>query len=331
MSESNTPNLKKYILLLVAVVLVVLGLTGYLHYNNLHPSTDDAYVNAHIININAQVSGEVKHVSVSDHQYVKKGQLLFSLDPKPFTLKLQQAEANLLNTKQQVQAAIDKRNAAAASLTQAKANLELAKATYDRYTKLYAKHYLAKQTLDEQDNQLQVAQATVDNSKQQLKQAADAIGDHGKINAQIASAESAVNQARLNLQYTKVYAPMAGRIAQMSLHKGDSVNALQTAFNLIDNQHMWIDAHFKETQVGKMRVNMPVKVRVDMYPDKVFEGKIQSIAYGSGDSFSILPSQNDSGNWVKVTQRFTVKIKLIDDNAHYPLRVGSSASVRVES
>lgn len=320
---------KKYVILLFAIIIVVAGLISYVRYNTIHPSTDDAYINAHIIQVNAQVSGEVAQVYVSDHAFVKKGQLLFSLDPKPFQLKLQQAEADLLNTKQQVQADIDKRNAALALVDQSKANLVLARVTYARYQKLYAKQYVAKQTLDEQRNQLLVAKATLANATQQLKEANEIIGTSGRENSRIAAAESAVKQARLNLQYTKVYAQSSGRIAQFSLRAGDSVTALQTVFSLIDNAHMWVDAHFKETQIGKMRIGMPVEVNVDMYPDKVFAGKIASIAYGSGDSFSILPSQNDSGNWVKVTQRFTVKIKLVHAGAKYPLRVGSSATVRV--
>lgn len=320
---------KKYVVLLIAALAVAIGLFCYLHYQAQHPSTDDAYVNAHIVQINAEVSGQVNHVYVSNHQFVKKGQRLFTIDPQPFRLKLQQAEANLLNTRQQVQAAIDKREAAAASLTQAKANLVLAQHTYQRYQKLYAQHYLAKQQLDEQANQLQVAKANFVNAQQQLKAAADSVGDSQTGNSRIAAAQSAVNQARLNLGYTVVCAPVSGRIAQLNLREGDSVAALQTVFDVIDNAHMWVDAHFKETQIGKMKLNMPVEVHVDMYPDKLFHGKIVGIAYGSGDSFSILPSQNDSGNWVKVTQRFTVKVKLLNNQLHYPLRVGSSATVKV--
>lgn len=331
MTESKSQSIKKYLLLLVAVLIVAFGLAAYLHYNTVHPSTDDAYVNARIINVNAEVSGEVNRVAVTDHQYVKQGTLLFTLDPKPFEYQLKQAEADLINTTQQVQAARDKRNAAMASLSQARANLVLAKATYQRYQKLFAQHYVAKQKRDEQRNQLLVAQAAVANAEQQLKQATDAIGNVGQENGPIAAAEAAVNQARLNLGYTKVYAPVSGRVAQMSLHPGDSVAALQTVFNLIDNQYTWVDAHFKETQLTHMQVGMPVSVSIDMYPNKVFKGQIDSIAYGSGDSFSILPTQNDSGNWVKVTQRFTVKIKILDPSAQYPLRVGSSAFVRVTS
>lgn len=329
MSASLNEN-KKYLVLVIAAALVAIGLFGYLHYQNRHPSTDDAYVNAHMVQINAQVSGQVNHVYVSDHQFVKKGQRLFSIDPQPFLLKLQQAQANLLNTRQQVEAAIDKQQAAAASLAQAKANLVLAQTTYQRYQHLFTQHYLAKQQLDEQANQLQVAKANFNNARQQLKAATDSIGYSRIGNSRIAAAESAVKQAQLNLQYTTVYSPLAGRIAQLNLRRGDSVIALQTVFTVIDNQHMWIDAHFKETQIGKMHINMPVKVQVDMYPNKIFHGKIASIAYGSGDSFSILPSQNDSGNWVKVTQRFTVKINLLGKHLQYPLRVGSSATVQVD-
>ncbi len=326
---SQIQHIKKYIILMMSVVLLGLGLFFYVRYTNVHPETDDAYVNAHFVAINTRVSGEVRQVYIKDDQFVEKGQLLFALDARPFVFALQQAQANLLDAKQRVKAAMDKRNAAAASLEQARADVILAQSTFARYHALYAKHYVAKQTLDEQSNQLAVAKAKVHNAIQQLQEAEDDIGTTGQINSHIAVAQSAVQQALLNLQDTKVYAPNAGRIAQFSLHAGDSVSALQTVFNLIDNHSMWVDAHFKETQVGKMHVGMPAAVTLDMYPGHEFKGQIESIAYGSGDSFSILPSQNDSGNWVKVTQRFTVKIDILNAGAQYPLRVGSSAAVRI--
>lgn len=319
----------KYIVLAIAAIVVVVGLSFYVHYNTQHPSTDDAYVQAHMVQINARVSGQINHVLVTDHQYVTKGQLLFSLDPKPFELKLEQAQANLLNTEQQVRAETDNRNAAIAGVKRSKADLVLAQATYNRYKSLYQQHYVAKQTLDEQANKLQVSKAALNSAIEQLAQAQDAIGNVDHMNAQAASAQAVVDQAKLNLQYTKIYAPIAGRVAQLNLRAGDSVDALQSAFTLIDDQGAWINAYFKETQLGRLAVNTPVTVSIDMYPDKVFHGTVDSVAYGSGDSFSILPSEKDSGNWVKVTQRFTVKIKLDNMGKEYPLRVGSSASVQV--
>ncbi|PHQ80506.1 MAG: MFP transporter [Coxiella sp. (in: Bacteria)] len=320
----------KYSLLLVAAISVVLGLACYVHYSNQHPSTDDAYVNASIVGVNAQVSGQVAHMYVSNHERVKKGALLFTLDAHAVQLVLAKAQANLSNARQQVRALHDKRNAAQALYMRDKANVQLAQSTYARYKKLYDQHYTTKQKLDDHVNQLRVSLADLNNSHAQLREAIDTMGAAGKANAQIAIARTAVDQARLDLAHTHVYATMSGYIAQNTLRVGDSVTALQTVFNLIDRQPIWIDAHFKETDVGKMQVGMPVAVIIDMYPRKTFKGVIQSMAHGSGDRFSILPSEKDSGNWVKVTQRFTVKIKLHNPPQGIPLRVGSSAWVRVD-
>ncbi|HTE40505.1 MAG TPA: efflux RND transporter periplasmic adaptor subunit, partial [Steroidobacteraceae bacterium] len=122
----------------------------------------------------------------------------------------------------------------------------------------------------------------------------------------------------------------AGDVTNLAVRAGDIVAKNQTLFSVIDTSEYWIDANFKETQLEKIRPGLEAEIRIDMYPDKVFHGKVDSISGGSGTAFSLLPTQNATGNWVKIAQRVPVKIRVLDADAKFPLRIGTSGSVRVK-
>tara|TARA_A100001015_G_scaffold37020_1_gene40780 strand:+ start:4106 stop:5092 length:987 start_codon:yes stop_codon:yes gene_type:complete len=319
----------KYILITALMLMTGIGLTYYMYYNSENPSTDDAYIDAHTVQVVSQVNGLVDQVYVKNHQRVHKGQLLFTVDAAPFKIALAKAQANLQLAVSNVKAAQDNAAAAASLIQQRQAELTLAKTTLARYQSLYKNKYIAKQVLDNSVKQVAVAQTQLLVAQQQYQQAHNQVGGKGEYNAQIEAAKATVASAQLDLQHTKVYASADGILAQCSLHEADAVQAYQPIFSLIDDSDFWVDANFKETELHKFHINQPVEVHIDMYPGMVFKGSIAAISYGSGDSFSLMPSENASGNWVKVTQRFEVKVQLQHVPNQYPLRVGASVSVRV--
>lgn len=266
-------------------VMSVLVWSGFSIYGHYYISTDDAYLNANIVQIAARVSGKVNHIYVKNNAYVEKGQLLFDIDPEPFQL------------------AVDSANA---QQTQCEAELEQASLTAKRTLPLVNKHVLPPQTGDNTMAALKSAQGKLDFAKTGLK------------------------QAMLNLQYTKVIASASGWVTNVTLQTGDIISANQPLFALISNEEFWADANFKETEIANIKPGQTATIVMDMYPKHKFQGIVESISGGAGTAFSLLPPQNATGNWVKVTQRIPIKIKVIEpSNKAYPLRIGTSAKVTI--
>ncbi len=190
-----------------------------------------------------------------------------------------------------------------ASLAHAIAKLEIAKTTAERTLALVAKKVASKEAGDIASSNLRSAVA-----EKKL-------------------AEAALSIAQLNLQYTKIYAPATGWITHLSLRPGDVVTANQPLFALVSSEEFWIDANFRETEIHELSIGQKAKITIDMYPNKEFRGVVESISSGTGAAFSLLPPENATGNWVKVTQRVPVRIRVLDPDPRFPLRVGSSATV----
>ena len=165
-------------------------------------------------------------------------------------------------------------------------------------------------------------------AKSSLANAEAALGD---ANAEIKTKQESIAQAKLDLSHTIVTAPASGHIENYSLRVGDTVNAYQSVFSIVEDNNFWISANFKETDVEKLKVGQPVTIKIDMYPKHHLSGKVMSISTGSGTSFSLLPPENASGNWVKVTQRFPAKISITNADKNYPLRIGASTTVIVNA
>ena len=175
------------------------------------------------------------------------------------------------------------------------------------------------------------ADAALDAAKSDLRRAVEQRGELGRENAQTRLALAKVDQAKLNLSDTEVRAPVDGVVAELELRPGSTVKAGVVLFALVDEQHWWVDANFKETALLRIQPGQPATVRVDMYPGKEFAGVVDSVSPASGAAFSLLPPENATGNWVKVTQRFPVKVLLKDLRPQYPLRIGASSSVTIDT
>ena len=184
---------------------------------------------------------------------------------------------------------------------------------------------------DDVTNQLNVAKAGLTASFSELAEAQQKLGKLGNRNAQVRAAKAALNQAKLDLQHTHITAPADGKIVNFSARAGSMVAAGNPLFDIVEQSSWWIDANYKETQLDRIKLNQSADVVVDMYPDHTFKGHIESISAGSGSAFSILPPENATGNWVKVTQRIPVKIIINNTDKNFPLRVGASATVTIDT
>ncbi len=318
---------------ILLVLLAALFVGGYFYYEHEknYPSTDDAYIQANVVNVAPQVSGKVSAIFVQNNQFIKKGQPLFNIDQKPFQVTLRKAEANLANTMQQVKA--EEAGIAAAKALVAERQAELANTikTSVRVMTLVKRNLYAIAAGDKATRNLKVAQATMKAAKSQLAEAKQKLGKTGEANAEIRAAKAAVTQATINLQYTKIISPTDGHIAKFLLRRGSEVVAYQEVFSIIDNQQFWVSANFKETDLQRIRVGQKARIKVDIYPEHIFKGVVKSISPGSGSSFALLPPEEASGNWVKVTQRFSVRVRILNLDSRYPLRIGASCSVTIDT
>lgn len=318
------------ILTAIIIALIIAGYAYWLHQQH-YPNTDDAYIQAHVIDIAPQVNGSVLQVFVKNQAHVKQNQLLFTIDPKPFEIALEKANANLENTEQQILAEQSAVNAAKAGLLQREAQFIDAQKNYARLMDLVKKGFYAKSGGDKATRELTVAKQAVVAAKDQLAEATAKLGQSGNKNAQLEAAKSAVAQASLDLQYTKVYSPSVGQLAQFTLRPGQAVTAYQSLFSVVEDKIWWAMANLKETNMQRVRIGQGATISVDMYPSHVFHGIVTSISPGSGSSFALLPAENATGNWVKVTQRFPVRIDITDTTPQFPLRIGASCAVTIDT
>lgn len=320
-------------IIVLIVILAISGVIGFIYWrhNKLYPATDDAYVNAHVINIAAQVTGPVIKTYVQNYQLVQQNQPLFDIDPTPYSLAVQKAQAALDLAQQKVageQAAVQ---AATAQLAARQEELVLAQQNAKRILPLVQSNHIAKTEGDKIREQVKVARSAVKEATENLEQAKQTLGATGNSNADIQNAQAVLAQAQLDLQHTHVVAPEAGRLINFSTRVGDMINASVDLFSIIEQTTWWVDSNFKETDLLRIHVGQPATIVVDIYPDHTFKGIVTDISQGSGSAFALLPAENATGNWVKVTQRFSVKVQIQDVDPNYPLRVGASATVKIDT
>ncbi len=315
--------------LIIGIILIIFLLSVILHYrwrNEVYPSTEDAYVSAHLVNIAPKVSGSIQKVYVKNNQYVHKGDLLISIDSTDYDLQVSKTKKDFILAKQQALIAEKQIAAAKANIARAQANYAFAHEMAVRYTNLYVQKSGSKQDMQNYVNDSIQAEQMKKQAETELSQATI---QHEAALTQMSMAKIGINNANNDLGYTKISAPVDGYVSDLNLQTGEVVGQGQKLFGLVDSQSWWIEANFKETQLERMKPGQPVKVILDMY-DHHYKGVLQSISFASGNTFSLLPPENATGNWVKVTQRFTVMVK-VEDSKDFPLRVGASCEVTVDT
>ncbi|HLQ24738.1 MAG TPA: HlyD family secretion protein [Acidiferrobacterales bacterium] len=321
----------KWIISLVLALAVIGG--GYLYWRHgvYYPSTDDAYVRAHVVQVATQVTGPIAQVQVRDQQYVRQEDSLFELDTRSFALAVAQARARLALANQAMGANEASVRAAEAELANQQVMLRNAEDNAERVNGLRAQGFVSAQAYDNAEAAVKAARAQVAIAEAKLNQARMNLGSAGNQNERVREAAAALEQARLDLQHTRIAATCNGRIAELSLRPGDMVRAGTPLFSLVCDQEYWVDANFKETELGRIITGQPADITIDMYRGRHFRGRVENIGSASGTAFSLLPPQNATGNWVKVTQRVPVRVAILNADANFPLRVGTSAVVTIDT
>jgi membrane fusion protein, multidrug efflux system len=319
----------KWIIAAVVLVVAILGGIAYWRTESRFASTDNAYVQGNQVDVAALVAGAVQKLYVVDQQRVTEGDLLFEIDPANAQIALARANAQLALARQQASQESAAISSAEATLAQRRAEAANARSNWARNQQLMKSGFLSAAGAEQARTGLATAEAAVRAAEANVAQARSALGQAGDQNAAVQAALAAVQAAELDLQRTHVTAPTTGIVANLTLRPGNAVAVGTPLFVIISDQEFWVDANFKETELGDIRPGQKAEIRSDMYPDRVFHGTVQSLSGGSGAAFSLLPPQNATGNWVKVTQRVPVRIRIEDPDPQHPLRIGTTASVKV--
>lgn len=323
---------KSIVIWALCTLLIISAGVVYFHNKQFYPRTEDAYIQANIIQVGALVSGPVSEVHVSEHEHVKKDQLLFEIDPTPYEIALNQAKANLDLIKQKIDAGKRTIEAVEATVKKTEAEALRQKKQTERILSLKKQNLSSQSEADQATTLLATAQANLMQTKSKLLETKVQLGALDDTNAQVRLAQAAVDAAERDLRLTKIYAPIDGQLQQFKIRKGQIINQNQPLFALIEDGSNWISANFKETDLNRIKVGQTANIKIDMYPGQAFEGRVSAISRGSGSAFSLLPSENASGNWVKITQRFPVKVSIANaENRDFPLRVGASCKVTINT
>ena len=317
---------------LVAIALVIAAgfFYRYTREQTRHPATDDAYVGANVTRIAPRVSGPVLTLAIQENQRVRRGQLLFSIDPAPYQLAVEQAEAALNTTRQGYGEAEAALQVAEAQLAQSRVQAANAARNAARVHQLAIQQYLSRAQEDDARTAARAAEMAVRAAAARVAQARQALAGTGP-EAQQRQRESALRQARLDLGYTQVLAPADGVIAGLTLRPGAVVSAAQPVFAIVNDRDVWVDANYKETAIHRIRPGQAADIHLDIYPNRDFRGVVESLSGGSGAAFSLLPPENATGNWVKVVQRVPVRVRLLNPDPRLPLSIGTSASVSIDT
>jgi membrane fusion protein (multidrug efflux system) len=320
-------NWLRTFLMLVVPALLIVGGSYYWLTSGKSVSTDDAQIKQDIVSVSAQVTGPVQHVYVRNGAQVKKGDIVFQIDPSPYQVALEQAQAQLANA--QLQTAQLKTQAAGtgADITGAQANLAIKQNALARQQTLLKQGFTTRADYDDALNEVKTAQQQLADAKARAANAQAAIAPGQQ--PQIAQAQAAVDKAKLDLSRTTVRAPMDGIVENAdNLQVGQMAAEGLGMLSIVHSQTAWVEANFKEKDVGRMVPGQRAQIEVDAYSGQKFAAHVQSIGAGTGSEFSLLPAQNANGNWVKVTQRVPVRIAF-NGTPSKPMIAGLSVTARV--
>lgn len=324
---------------ITAALLLMLGIFGAIH-STYFQSTDDAFVEGRLISVAPRVSGPVVKLLVDDNDEVKAGDLLVEIDPTDYEVKLKEAEAKLLQAKAELNvtekevakgSANVKQTVENISSTQSKLNF--AQKDHTRYTAMYKEGIVSKQEFENSKTKLEVSQADNKAANEKAEAAKHALASNEAkteaMNANIQRLEAEVEQAKLNLQYTKIYAPQSGRVSARSVETGNYLQIGQPLMQIVPDE-VWVIANFKEIQLTNMKELQPVSIKIDTYPNKRFKGEVQSIQHATGAKSSLFPPENAVGSYVKIVQRVPVKIIFKEDISNYNIVPGMSVVPKVK-
>ena len=287
--------------------------------------TENAQVKQHIVPVNSRVQGFIKEIRFDEYTKVSKGDTLVIIEDVEYRYMVAQAEANLENAKtgkdamhNVISTTQTNMSVTDASIEEARIHLENAERNYNRFKALHEQNAVTQQQYDDMYTAYSAAKARYEMLKRQ-RESVQAVSREqntrlGQNEAGIKLAEAALELARLNLSYTVVTAPCDGYTGRKEIQEGQLIQPGQTLLNVVDSENKWIVANYKETQTANINIGYEVEIEVDAVPGHVFKGVVTSISRATGSSFSLMPQDNSSGNFVKIEQRIPVRIDFTEDN-----------------
>lgn len=330
---------------IIAMILLVAAFFGYkkVHFILTHETTDNAQVETQITPVLPRVAGYVKSISVKDYDSIRTGQLVVELDDAELQTQLlemeadyRQAEADVINARAALNNAVITLRVNRGSIELSQLRRRKAEEDLRRDQSLFADQAITRKQLDDTKFNVASSSQLVENSKTDLTAAESRIailqGGVQKAAAGLDVKKARISEIRLKLTYTKIYAPQAGKIGKKNVSEGQYVQAGTPLFSIVNDTTYWIIANFKENQLKKLYPGKDVDIEIDAFPDLKIKGTIESLSDATGAKFSLLPPDNASGNFVKVTQRVPVKIQIRDINKYRQmLRAGLSVFVSADT
>jgi membrane fusion protein, multidrug efflux system len=328
-------RLRRPLMLAVPILLAVLGAAYYLA-EEPYVSTDDAFVRAAKIVVNARVAGQAVEIAVRDNQHVRQGQVLFRIDPEPYQIAVEQAEAHLASSRLQIDGLKATYRQQQAELQSANDTAAFDEREYYRKKSLVANDFTPREVYDQTETVLKVARQHVASVEQQIANTVVALNGDPDIvvdrHPTVRAAKAQLDRARLDLSYATVTASDDGIVARVDdLQVGNFVNAGASVFSLLSSRRIWVEANFRETGLTHMRPGQEATIAVDAYPDRTFNAHVVSMSPGTGSDFAVLPPENATGNWVKVVQRLPVRLEFDELDPNGPLFSGISVTARVDT
>lgn len=327
--------------LLIACSGLIWTVNYFWRYIN-YEITNDASVDQYIAPVNVRVAGYIQEVRFREHQFVHKGDTLVVLDNREFLIRQKEARAALMDAEgsqgvlhSNIHTSETRIAEQDASLDEAKARLWKAEQDFHRYERLLQEESIPQQQFDQAKADYEAAQARYEALLRQKEaahsQLAETSNRQVNVQAAILSAEAALDMANLNLSYTVVTAPYDGYMGRRTLEPGQYVSAGQTLSYLVRQSDKWITANYRETQIANIYIGQPVRIKVDGIPGKVFHGHVTAISEATGSKYSLVPTDNSAGNFVKVQQRIPVRIDLDSVSAEDMARLRAGMMVETEA
>jgi membrane fusion protein (multidrug efflux system) len=334
-TSSTKPRRFARLALLASVpLLLVVGASAYYIMNDHYVSTDNAYVQQDKVSISAEVGGRIVHVAVRENDVVKEGDLLFRIDPDPYRIAIEQADASIAAAQVRVLSLQTEYQTTNVDIESAREDVAFYEKEYQRQSSLMQDGFTTRARLQAAEHALSDARSRVAAALANAIKARAALATGSAapgVNPAIKAGEVQREQAMLNLSRTEVRAPVSGVVSQADrLQPGQMMVQGLPGVTIVASNKSWVEANFKETDLANMRVGQPAEITFDAYPNLKVRGKVSSIGAGTGSEFSVLPAQNANGNWVKVTQRVPVRIS-ITDKPKRAMIAGLSAHVRIDT
>lgn len=343
-TPEKKPKKSKVPFIILGIIVIVGGFFGirYLIHSMHYTSTDNAQIETNNVPVLSRVNGYVDTVFIKDYQEVKKGDLLFAIDKRELEISLHQAEADLLtakadllNARAQLSNSRQNKSFFSSSAMVQEVRLQKAQADFDRDRALFKANAITQKQLDDSKANYDAAQKLYASNNEQTKLADT---QSSAVEAQIAKAEAGIKvreamleQAILRLSYTRITAPISGRVNKVTLQPGQYVQPGQNLVTIVDNTQFWVIANFKETQIADLKEGQEAEIHIDGYSKEKVTGKISAFSDATGAKFALLPPDNATGNFVKITQRVPVRIDFDNLESIRPiLKAGLSVEVEVK-